>query len=80
MRQALQFTNTVTNVALGSLVINALLAVLCFIFFIRLNEIKPAKETCASFSSYGAALQAYNAGNKHLDGGKKNGVPCQNLL
>lgn len=79
MKQALPFMNTVTNIALGSLAVNALLAATCFILFVRLSETKVAKATCASFSSYGEALQAYNAGNKGLDH-NRNGYPCETLL
>lgn len=35
---------------------------------------------CHSFSTYNEALRAYNAGNKRLDGGKHNGVPCESLV
>lgn len=79
MKQAIQFTNTVTNIALTSLIVNVLLGIACFVFFVRLNEVTVAKVTCASFSSYGEALEAYNAGNKALDH-NHNGVPCETLL
>lgn len=75
----LQFTNDVYYLAIGSLIVLSFSLVANFMFFIRLSETKVAKATCASFSSYGEALQAYNAGNTGLDH-NKNGYPCENLI
>lgn len=69
----------ITTIALVLLVVVAVEAVGLFGFFLRESQMKPVV-TCASFSTYADALQAYNAGNKKLDGGKRNGIPCENLL
>lgn len=73
------FTNDVYYLAIGLLIALSFALVTCFLLFVRLNEVKAAKQTCASFSSYGEALQAYNAGDTGLDH-NKNGYPCENLL
>lgn len=79
MKQTLQFTNDAHYLALFLLLVASMSLVANFMFFIRLSETKVAKATCASFSSYAEALQAYNAGNRSLDH-NRNGFPCQLLL
>lgn len=64
---------------LGLLTALALAIGTCFIFYIQLVETKVAKQTCASFTTYQQALQAFNAGNTGLDH-NKNGFPCENLI
>lgn len=36
--------------------------------------------TCRNFGSYDDALISFKSGNIQLDGGKHNGIPCENLL
>lgn len=41
---------------------------------------RETKPTCASFTNYADALDAYEAGNTQLDGsGGVKGIPCENL-
>lgn len=79
MKQVLQYQNDITYLAIGLLFILAVSVCLDFMFFVQLSEVKVAKSTCASFGSYGEALQAYNAGNRRLDH-NHNGYPCESLL
>lgn len=64
---------------LGLLTTLVLVIGTCFIIYMQLVETKVAKQTCASFTTYQQALQAFNMGNTGLDH-NKNGIPCQSLL
>lgn len=77
--KTLTFINDVYYLAISLLIALSFALVTCFILFIRLNEIKAAKATCRSFSSYGEALQAFNGGDRRLDH-NKNGYPCESLI
>lgn len=80
MSTTTQSTNDIYYLAMVLLGIISLLAVVVLMFFIRLNETKVAKPTCASFSSYGEAytfLQNNPQYKSRLDR-DHNGIPCQN--
>lgn len=42
----------------------------------RLNDSRLITN-CESFSSYSAMIASYRVGNKKLDSGNRNGIPCE---